>query len=311
MKRLPFFLPMQACPRRCIYCDQRAITGERQGLVPKDVHAAVEASPEAVEICFFGGSFTCLPPNLRRSFLKATRSAPQGSRTRVSTHPQCVTPEVLDELLLFGVNVVELGVTSLDDSVLEACHRGYTAETALERLEMILSEGITPGAQLMTGLPGQKPESSLKDLEILARLKGQGEMQIRLYPCLVFPGTPLANLFESGRFVPLSTEECARQTGLLLDQARRLGFEVLRVGLHETASLRHSVLAGPSHPALGELARAEALAISLARNTTSGPWTVSRRHRSLLCGHTGYGFRALSGITKIPVAKLQNNIFWI
>jgi histone acetyltransferase (RNA polymerase elongator complex component) len=218
---------------------------------------------------------------------------------------------VLEELLSFGVDAVELGITSLDDNVLQTCHRGYNGRTALERLELIITEGLTTGAQLMTGLPGQTLDSSLRDLEILASLKGQTGMQIRLYPCLVFPNTPLANLFYSGRFNPLSTEECVRQTGVLLDRARQLGFEILRVGLHETASLRETVLAGPAHPALGELARAEALAIALARNTSSGPWTVHQRQRSLLSGHGGYGFRALSRITSVPIEKIKENILWI
>ncbi|MGC9490239.1 MAG: radical SAM protein [Thermovirgaceae bacterium] len=311
MKRLPFFLPMQACPGRCIYCDQQAITGASQGLSPRDVQDAAAALPEAVEICFFGGSFTCLPPHLRRSFLKAAQSAPEGSRLRLSTHPLCITPEVLEELSFFNVDVVELGVTSLDNAVLHTCRRGNDARMVLDRLEMILVEGITPGAQLMTGLPGQDLDSSEKDLNRLAQLKKDAVMQIRLYPCLVFPNTPLATLYEQGRYVPLSTEECARQTGQLVDLARRLGFEILRVGLHETASLRKSVLAGPAHPALGELARAEALAIDLARNSPTGPWEVSLRQRSLLCGHGDYGYRALSRITKIPVRSIRENLYWI
>lgn len=302
---------MQACPRRCIYCDQKAITGEKPGLTPGDVRNAVSALTEAVEICFFGGSFTCLPTHLRRSFLQAARSAPEGSRLRLSTHPLCITSEVLEELSFFNVNVVELGVTSLDNAVLQACHRGYDARTVLERLEMILAKGMTPGAQLMTGLPGQDLNSSVTDLNTLAQLKKDAVMQIRLYPCLVFPNTPLATMYEQGRYVPLSTEECARQAGQLVDLARRLGFEILRVGLHETSSLRKSVLAGPAHPALGELARAEALAIDLARNFPSGPWEVPLRQRSLLCGHGNYGYRALSRITKIPVRFIRENTHWI
>lgn len=302
---------MQACPGHCIYCDQQAITGERQGLSPKDVQASAGASQEPVEVCFFGGSFTCLPPNLRRSFLKAARTAPGGSCVRLSTHPLCITPEILEELDFFNVDVVELGVTSLDNAVLQACHRGYEARTVLERLEMILSEGMTPGAQLMTGLPGQNLDSSMKDLQTLAQLKGSSAMQIRLYPCLVFPNTPLATLYEQKQYAPMSTEECARQTGQLIDLARRLGFEILRVGLHETHSLRDSVLAGPAHPALGELARAEALAISLARISLSGPWQVPARQRSLLCGHGGYGYKALSRITGLPVETTRKKVLWI
>jgi len=280
-------------------------------LSPRDVQDVAETFTEAVEICFFGGSFTCLPPHLRRSFLKAAQSAPEGSRLRLSTHPLCINPEVLEELSFFNVDVVELGVTSLDNAVLQACHRGYDARTVLDRLKMILVEGMTPGVQLMTGLPGQGLDSSIKDLNRLAQLKKDAVMQIRLYPCLVFPNTPLATLYEQGRYVPLSTEECARQTGQLVDLARRLGFEILRIGLQETASLRKTVLAGPAHPALGELARAEALAIDLARNSPTGPWEVASKQRSLLCGHGGYGYRALSRITKIPVRSIKENTYWV
>ena len=58
MRRIPFFLPMTSCPRRCVYCDQNKITGIAGVPAPEDVGETLASLDGPVEICFFGGSFT-------------------------------------------------------------------------------------------------------------------------------------------------------------------------------------------------------------------------------------------------------------
>jgi len=206
---------------------------------------------------------------------------------------------------------VELGISSLDDGVLEDCGRGYSGKQALAALDLLLSEDLPAGAQLMVGLPGQDEGSSLDDLRRIAALKGPRAMDIRVYPCLVLSGTPLEQMLVTGRYEPLSTETAARRSGLLLREALALGFNVLRVGLAETASLSGSVVSGPHHPAFGELAWGDCLARLLAERNPAGPWVEHSRRRSFFTGHGKWGMRRLSEATGLPLAEIETSLsFW-
>ncbi len=46
---------------------------------------------------------------------------------RISTRPDCIDDETLDTLARYGVTAVELGVQSMDDTVLSKNGRGHTA----------------------------------------------------------------------------------------------------------------------------------------------------------------------------------------
>lgn len=311
MKSLPFFLPMRNCPNRCIYCDQFAITGLSDHPSPKKVRFEASGSTEPLEVCFFGGSFTCQPGDLQRKYLSAAASAPAGSRIRLSTHPLCITKDVLSMLSEYPVRTIELGVSSLDDRVLENCNRGYSGNTVLEKISMIADcPGVIPGVQIMTGLPGQDERSSMKDLTLLKDLKGQRRMELRIYPCLVLKGTPLEDLFLSGKYVPPGVDESARWAGRMISYAMRNGFDILRVGLQETPSLMGGVAAGPHHPALGELARAFSMVLSLIEEDPSGPWIVDQRDRSLLSGHGGWGFGELARLSGIDAERVVDLVKW-
>ena len=312
MERAPFFLPMRDCPNRCVYCDQRAITGHAGSPEPRDVREALQAIAEPTEVCFFGGSFTCQPLGRQRDYLEAALAAPSPVNFRISTHPLCVDPSILAFLSHFPVRIIELGVSSLEDEVLETCKRGYTGAEVLERLSLVAANpAFIPGAQLMTGLPGQTPSSSLEDLRRLAAVRGVSPMQIRIYPCLVLKGTLLERMYLSGDYTPPGVDESARWAGRMIKYAQEAGFELLRVGLQETVSLSGSVVAGPHHPALGELARSFALALSLVEGSPQGPWLVPTSSRSLLSGHGRWGFRELAALSGMTVERAGGLVRWV
>jgi hypothetical protein len=89
-------------------------------------------------------------------------------------------------------------------------------------------------------------------------------------------------------------DEAARMSGKLLLEAERLGFNVIRVGLLESPSLRKAVLAGPYHPAFGELALSEKTALSLFAQNPEGPWTIEAKNISHLTGHGARGIKRLA-----------------
>lgn len=316
LRSAPFFFAMAGCTRRCIYCDQRRITGESATPTPSEIRNILRELEEPANVSFFGGSFTCLPPEQVESYMEAAQSAPRGSTLRFSTHPLCISREILARLRNFTrescpLACVELGISSLDDAVLKACARGYSGDEALQALDLLVQEGFPSGAQLMIGLPGQDETSTLDDLRRLAKVKGPRSMDLRIYPCLVLAGTPLEELWASGRYAPLETEQAAKWTGRLLLEALDLGFNVLRVGLAETPSLAASVRAGPHHPAFGELAWGDCLARLLTRNSSCGPWVEHQARRSFFTGHGKWGLKRLGTLSQEN--ELEQNVplfFW-
>jgi histone acetyltransferase (RNA polymerase elongator complex component) len=295
-KKLTFFFSMAGCKRACIYCDQNAITGRS---IPDidEARRLVNSALSPVELCYFGGSFTCLPERIQTQWLELVNSSPEGSAVRFSTHPQCITDKTISIFSKYPVSMVELGVSSLDDNVLRISNRGYTCDEVLKVISLLLDRSFQVCAQMMIGLPGQTPESSLNDLSFLDMARKGRRMSLRIYPCLVLKNTLLEKMFYSGEFVPLVIEDAVEQAGEMIYNARIRGYEICRVGLQETLSLAQSVVAGPHHPALGEMAFSHALARKLHSDSKSGEWALPRKYISQMTGHDMLGIKKLSSLS--------------
>ena len=307
MRRLPFFLPMAGCPGRCSYCNQSSITGQTVP-TPEEVANLLKKEKDPLEVCYFGGSFTCLPEEKRQAYLQAFRCAPKGSLLRFSTHPLGISPSVMEELREYPLSQIELGIASLEDEALRKNRRNYTSRKALDVIETLLSKGFPLGCQMMIGLPAQTFSGTLEDLEKLHSLRNSRGMHLRLYPCLVLKGTPLASWMREGSYTPLSLEEALVWGGAWLRRAEEYAFRVQRIGLCDTPSLHEDVLGGPLHPALGELIRGEALLEKLLQGSLQGPWQVLPREKSWLFGHGKRAALRMARRAGISLEELRNRI---
>lgn len=306
MKKVPFFLPFGACQGRCVYCDQRSITG-RADLPPvEEVRSALRQLPEPAEVCFFGGSFCRFPFDLVKEYLDAVREcAPTGSRIRLSTYPTDLNdPQMLALVSSYPIACVELGVPTLDPAVLQACKRGADTAAICAALALLRDCGLPVGVQMMIGLPGQTVRSSMEDLRTLAEIKGRQVWDLRLYPCLVIRGTELETMMRQGAYRPLSVEQAVLWGGEFLERAAAYGFRPIRTGLQETDSLARETCGGPHHPALGELILAEAIARKLAADAPKGPWHIPNCDRSKFTGHGRFGMQRLSVHTGIDLDQI-------
>ena len=72
---IPVFIPELACPNRCIYCNQRHISGQLEPVTTEEVKDIIEQHlttfkrPCEVELAFFGGSFTGIEIAQQREYL--------------------------------------------------------------------------------------------------------------------------------------------------------------------------------------------------------------------------------------------------
>lgn len=312
MERAAFFLPNRRCPHRCIYCDQGAITGETGLPAPDEIRMFLQKFTQKVELCFFGGSFTCLDIKEQRSYLDTVFSAPTGSVVRFSTHPLCISEPILALMKEYPVSMIELGISSLNDNVLKACRRGYDYKQAIESMKMVISHGFRLGAQMMIGLPFQDEASSLDDIDKIAAIgKTEEPITLRIYPCLVIRNTVLEQLYINGLYKPLGVKEAAVWSGNILYKALHCGMKIQRIGLQETESLSCSVAAGPHHPALGEMARSQALALDLTSEHGQGPWEIPRNRVSLVKGHHHFGLKILSSMAGLSEDETLSRIIFV
>lgn len=259
---IPIFIAHQGCPHQCLFCNQRSITGAPEGMVgAREVEEIIRTQlawprrhPEApVQVAFYGGSFTGLAMERQRELLGAAQpflASGQVQELRLSTRPDYVTPEIAGFLREQGVGVVELGAQSLDDRVLAASGRGHTAAQVRMAVACLKEAGIRVGLQLMLGLPGDSTITALASGRQAAAL---GPDMVRLYPCLVISGSPLAELYRQGQYQPLSLSRAVALAGRLWSIFKEHRIPVVRMGLQPSAALEKTVLAGPYHPAFGEL----------------------------------------------------------
>lgn len=263
-RNIPIFIPHLGCPNQCVFCNQRSISGHgsfREETVAEEIEAALRTlSPDAnAEIAFFGGSFTGIDRALMLRLLEtAERYVREGcvSGIRLSTRPDYVTPEILEILSRYSVRTVELGLQSMDESVLLASKRGHTAKQAAEACRAVVNAGFSLVGQMMIGLPQATLESELRTAEEICEL---GASAARIYPTVVFYETPLCEMVRDGSYKPLSLEEAVMRTAAVLDVFSARGVPCIRIGLCATEALlsADAVMAGPNHPALGELVLGE------------------------------------------------------
>ena len=125
-KIIPLFIPHAGCPNRCVFCDQKRISGSLLPASAETVRAAVSAiAPgSGYELAFYGGSFTAMPEAEQEELLAATVPARQSGAVatlRVSTRPDAVTEEKLARLRRYGVETRYMAA--------------MTASTASERMD--------------------------------------------------------------------------------------------------------------------------------------------------------------------------------
>lgn len=261
---IPIFVPHQGCPHQCAFCNQRTITGVKTKT--QDVHRIVSEHLQTlpkhgaeIEIAFFGGSFTGIEQDFRRSLLEtAYHYVKNGSvkGIRLSTRPDYISPEILEELLQFGVTTIELGVQSLDEGVLSACLRGHTAEDVYQAVAEIRKYPFLLGLQMMTGLIGDTDEKAIQTAEKIIAIKPDF---VRIYPTLVLEGTLLGEYYQQGIYQPQELDAAVKLCSSLLKRFRKAKIPVIRIGLPASDELSpgSAVLAGPCHSAFGELVESE------------------------------------------------------
>jgi len=266
-KIIPIFVPNYGCPHMCVFCNQVKITGSNTILPLNEVHETIEKyltyfntnEDSCIEIAFYGGSFTAISLDKQIELLKIAQKYKNKKiiqRIRISTRPDAINSTILNNLKLYGVDIIELGVQSLDEEVLLLSERGHTINDVNNSVSLIKEFGFFIGLQMMVGLPGDNYDKSMQTLLKIIDLQPDF---IRIYPTLVVKNTKLEELYYLGKYKPLSLEETILICKDLLVISEYYNLPVIRVGLQPTEfiQLGKDIVAGPFHPAIRQLVEEE------------------------------------------------------
>lgn len=263
---IPIFVPHLGCPNDCIFCNQKSISGAGKQVTKDEVKKIVEEylssfkEENAVkEIAFFGGSFTGIDVSVQEELLSAAYEYVQNGQIdgiRISTRPDYIDKEVLKRLKKYKVKTIELGVQSTNDYILKRAERGHTFNDVKKASKLIRFHGFKLGHQMMVGLPESTKLDELNTAKDLIKLKPK---MVRIYPVLVIKNTKLQKEYEEGSYEPITINQAVERCKDLVYLFNKSKVEVIRIGLQNTDIISEpnsnmsDVVAGPFHPAFGQL----------------------------------------------------------
>lgn len=260
---ISIFIPHIGCPNKCSFCNQHTISGSQKAPTAEEVRDVCEKalreskSPENTEIAFFGGSFTAIPRDYMISLLEAVQDFIGDGKfygIRISTRPDCISEEILSVLKKYRVTAIELGAQSMIDYVLEANDRGHTAQDVVDASFIIRKYGFELGLQVMIGLYRSHIGEEIMTAEKICDIRPD---TVRIYPVVILRGTKLAELYQSGEYIPVKSRGKMRAVldiaAFMMRSFENCGIRVIKCGLHASEFVENDMIGGFYHPAFREL----------------------------------------------------------
>ncbi len=272
---IPIFVPHEGCPHNCVFCNQDRITGSNDEVTAQTVRNTINDYLETIqnknatiEVSFFGGTFTGIREEKQRELLEVAKEFKDKKRIdkiRLSTRPDYINNYILTYLKEYGVDIIELGVQSLDEDVLKKAGRGHSAQDVINASKLIKEYEFVLGHQIMPGLPGDTFEKDINTTKASLEMKPD---ICRIYPSLVIRDTPMEKMYKCNEYVPYSLEEAVDISKVMYEMYRKNNVNVIRIGLQPTESINEGgdIIAGPFHPSFRELVEGSLLADIILEN---------------------------------------------
>lgn len=125
----------------------------------------------------------------------------------IGTRPDCVDDNLLDYLAQLNRHTfvtVEYGIESANDATLKRINRGHDFECSRRAIDATHQRGITTGAHIILGLPGENMEESLHQAPIINKLPID---ILKLHQLQIIRNTRLAKEFAQNPFHIYSVDE--------------------------------------------------------------------------------------------------------
>jgi len=209
------------CLKKCPYCDFVTRKIDRPEIPHRayadaivrelDRRAGALADRRLVSVFFGGGTPSLWSAAELGRVLSATRDAfgaeaPELEVT-VECNPSSLDAAKVEALREAGVARASIGVQSLDDDRLQFLGRFHDAPMALRALEDAVRSMPRVSADLMFGMPDQRPGELLDDVR---RILDTGVRHVSAYALTIEPGTQFGELHRKGRLKIAGEDDYAR-----------------------------------------------------------------------------------------------------
>lgn len=206
----------------CIYCSSRG-SGD---FAPSHVLSVAEQYQKGVEMMskkwdvtrtipyFQAHTNTYAPTEFLREKYYEALSLPNVVGINIATRADCLSGETLSllaEIAEKTVLTVELGLQSTSDSTASLINRCHTYEEFLRGYNSLrnASDKINICVHIINGLPKETFADMEKTAKDVALLKPE---QVKIHLMHVIRGTVLCDMYERGKYTPMSEEEYIRIT---------------------------------------------------------------------------------------------------
>lgn len=124
----------------------------------------------------------------------------------IETRPDFVSEDEVRQLRKLGVTKVEIGVQTTDDEVQALTKRGHDLKSVRDATKLLKNAGFKISYHMMPNLPGATVEG---DKRMVGELFDNPDYQpdyLKIYPCMVIPGTELEQTYNEGKYESYSDE---------------------------------------------------------------------------------------------------------
>jgi radical SAM protein (TIGR01212 family) len=211
------------CPNRdgsrgtggCIYCDNSSFSPDgTQAAIPIEEQFAAGAAyhrqrlgSEKFIVYFQKFTNTYGPVERLRDLYTRALALPDVVGISIGTRPDALADAAIDLLAALARDryvCVELGLQSMDDTILASINRGHSLDEYLATVERLQGRGLQLCTHLIHGFPGETADGFLATAALINRLPVNA---IKLHQLHAVKGTRLAELYYQGLFTPINHHE--------------------------------------------------------------------------------------------------------
>ena len=230
---ISLYVHIPFCESVCPYCDFNTYQGIEALMGPYVEALALEVQlwgralghPRVNTIFFGGGTPSYLPLEHIERVLHKVADAFEifpGAETTVEANPGDLDGKALGWLLGIGVNRLNIGMQSLDNSLLSLLGRRHSAEDAMDAYRLAQHAGFqNVNLDLMYGVPRQTMANWEDTLERVLEL---GPPHLSLYCLTLEEGTPMAGWVRQGALPEPDPDLAAEMYTSAQDALDRAGY---------------------------------------------------------------------------------------
>ncbi|CAG1769766.1 partial Anaerobic magnesium-protoporphyrin IX monomethyl ester cyclase, partial [uncultured bacterium] len=188
-----FVIPMlsgRGCPFKCTFCYRMD-----KGFRPRKSEGILEEMRllnRDYGVNYFLFSDDLLMSSVERTMEISEAILSSGMRIKWHCNGRLnyATPDVLKAMKKSGCVFINYGIEAMDDRVLKNMHKALTTKQVIKGIEATISEGISPGLNIIFGNIGDNRDTLNKGVEFLLKYDDGAQMRT-IRPVTPYPGSPL------------------------------------------------------------------------------------------------------------------------